>query len=89
MINQLYEIFVKTPSINPYTFRLFRRFEGLVWWIFKGKPVFWSDQGHLCYRPVGCAHGVEIGRLSIPDVIYYKVCDVQNRWPKTRRVLSY
>lgn len=70
---------------NPYTCRLFRRIEGLVWKL-RGKNVVWSKDGHLCHRyPSG-----SMGELPaiFPGSWYAFAARIQNKYPVTRRILS-
>lgn len=70
---------------NPYTCRLLRRIDKVIWAL-RGKPVYWSSCGHLCERhPAG--HGSELP-THFPGWMFVAAANIQNRHPWTRRVLS-
>jgi hypothetical protein len=70
---------------NPYTCRLLRRVDKIIWKL-RGKRVYWSSDGHLCERyPAG--HGGELD-THFPGWMYVAAAKVQNRWFWTRKVLS-
>jgi len=69
---------------NPYTCRLLRRIDGLLYQL-RGWRIVWCD-GHVCRRyPSGSK--VEVP-THFPDWMYLLASKVKNRWPWTRKVLS-
>lgn len=71
-------------DINPYTCRLLIRLDGLLYRL-RGQRLAWRG-GHLCrVYPSGSAVAIS---THFPAWMFRLACVVQNRWPRTRRLLS-
>jgi hypothetical protein len=70
----------KNGQNNPYTCRLLRRFDYLIYWL-KGKNPYWSKRGRLCEKSWELS-------THFPHWLYGKASDIQNHWYISRLILS-
>lgn len=70
----------KNGQNNPYTCKLLRRVDYLIYWL-KGKQPYWSESGRLCQK------NWELS-THFPGWMYSKAADIQNRWYWTRLILG-
>lgn len=69
---------------NPYVARSLIRLDAIVHRA-RGRRVWWSN-GRL-YEKMPAGHGVEL-RTHFPGWVHVLAAKIQNRWPRTRALLS-
>lgn len=72
--------------MNPYTCRLLIRIDWFIWRL-RGVKVFFSQQSGYLVRqwPSGSMSAMS---THFPDKWFIAAAYIQNRWPRTRRLLS-
>jgi hypothetical protein len=74
-------------SPNPYTCRLLRRLDLVIYRLRGIDAEFSKTTGHLVYCPPELRHSWEL-TSHFPDWMFRLATKIQNRWLWTRKVLS-